>query len=704
MEKKTMNEVLVRRQNKIICSCGSKKTPLKNGTVMSFVANLMGYGFMPGDDLIDMVKTMNTYELERYANEVIPILRNVVGAHYDYKVMYPKFPQQVMEASEAELFFNAILHYLSDGKWVPDYPARTKTGTLLKVDNYRILHVATEKDYVTLIENLMFSKTPLSVGARDDIWHFLKYYPNSSKHIPDTIPIRENMAYIYSTAVLLGEDIDNFLPKLDTPTDVLRFAIGLSDGDVSLSTNSKFKSMPKKVRRGMLQTLENMSKKSSFEEDMLRYKGMWVRFAEVLHPGEYANRYQNTYRAFQKLRNNKKIATYAGKLESAIAAEDIGKALQLLQSRPGIFARRLDNLLRVSKNPMVVVDSFRQVAEKVPTTILLQVREHFSHRSKKGPSRVFFPKGNVAKAYNRIDVLEALPAEVTEAVVAVCEDTLLKQYSERTAMGKVYISENLKGYNIPTKLRHAAKSLVTVSRGSKFEIPEDCNVLRSFVYWKNGKNRTDVDLSAVVFDKDYSTITTVAYYNLRAKNCGIVHSGDIVDAPEGASEFVDIDLAKAAELGRYVAVTINCFSQQPYCDLPICFGGWMYRGDGQSGEIFEPSTLKHRFDVTGDRITDLVCVVDLHERCIYWADLAFEKSMVGGFRANNVATHVSGITAMVKSIVESHQPSLYDMFYLNAKSRGTIVESPDDADVIFSEDDNATVRPTDTDVIISQYL
>ena len=35
--------------------------------------------------------------------------------------MYPNFPEQVMELSDAELYLNAIIHYLTDGKILPSY-------------------------------------------------------------------------------------------------------------------------------------------------------------------------------------------------------------------------------------------------------------------------------------------------------------------------------------------------------------------------------------------------------------------------------------------------------------------------------------------------------------------------------------------------------------------------------------------------------
>ena len=48
--------------------------------------------------------------------------------------------------------------------------------------------------------------------------------------------------------------------------------------------------------------------------------------------------------------------------------------------------------------------------------------------------------------------------------------------------------------------------------------------------------------------------------------------------PKGAAEFIDIDIARCLERKvRYVVMSLNSFTQQPYCDLPECFAGWMAR-------------------------------------------------------------------------------------------------------------------------------
>ncbi len=127
----------------------------------------------------------------------------------------------------------------------------------------------------------------------------------------------------------------------------------------------------------------------------------------------------------------------------------------------------------------------------------------------------------------------------------------------------------------------------TLVRGSKVPLP-DGNVVRFFLWWKNGTSRTDIDLSAVLYDAEFNYLDVVSYYNL--KNFGGHHGGDIVDAPEGAAEFIDLDIERTRSGGvHYVVMSLNSFTEQPYCDLPECFAGWMSRKHANSGEIFEPA-------------------------------------------------------------------------------------------------------------------
>src|SRR5262249_43262502 len=151
------------------------------------------------------------------------------------------------------------------------------------------------------------------------------------------------------------------------------------------------------------------------------------------------------------------------------------------------------------------------------------------------PLRVFFPKGNLAKAFAVTNTLPELPEAVCHRVVALCEETLLARFRALPPLGKVYVDAELARYKVPFALRSASKSFLTIARGSRLPLPPDGKVVRFFLWWKNGKERTDIDLSATMFDAEFCYKDIVSYYNL--KGYGGHHSGDIVDAPNGASEY-----------------------------------------------------------------------------------------------------------------------------------------------------------------------
>ena len=66
------------------------------------------------------------------------------------------------------------------------------------------------------------------------------------------------------------------LPYLKTSTDVLRVAVVMSGGDVSLAANTKFRRFKRPERRFILDALEAIPT-SACTEDMMRRPEVWKR-------------------------------------------------------------------------------------------------------------------------------------------------------------------------------------------------------------------------------------------------------------------------------------------------------------------------------------------------------------------------------------------------------------------------------------------
>ena len=91
--------------------------------------------------------------------------------------------------------------------------------------------------------------------------------------------------------------------------------------------------------------------------------------------------------------------------------------------------------------------------------------------------------------------------------------------------------------------------------------------------------------------------------------------------PDGASEFIDVDLDKALELGfRYVTMDVRAYDGPTFLHHDQCFAGFMLRKEAASGEIFEPASVWSKFDITRDRKSTLLCLFDIKTRQMIWFD------------------------------------------------------------------------------------
>ena len=211
--------------------------------------------------------------------------------------------------------------------------------------------------------------------------------------------------------------------------------------------------------------------------------------------------------------------------------------------------------------------------------------------------------------------------------------------------------------------------------------------------------RTDLDLSVLVFDEALNILTDVSYFNLKDERYGLVHSGDFVSAKESAIEFVDINLEKIKKTtARYVAVLINSYTYTPFNEIEECFAGYMER-DGLTGQVFEPRTVKHKFDLSNSSEACVPFLIDLETMEVIWSDFALPQVN----NINNVATHSSSTRYLLKSMLHTHKPNLYDLFKLHIEARhGELVETEEEAEVVFGGETG--LQPYNFNEILAEYL
>ena len=704
------NKILLRRKHLVVIEPNNaeyEQSKTENALVVSMMKNVQSLGFTFSKELFETLMHCGKDELKNFYTELIPELKALVGADVTYRPMYPNFPEQVAEASDVELFINAIVHYFTLGQLMPEYEKNERLP-LIDVNKMTVLSIGNSEDLMKILTNLASSKTSISQQDKEDIITIIKATPDYAKYLPDTIPLKENVALI-GKLIIEEAPIKSAAPikkYFKTATDVLRLVTAMSDGDISLAAKTRYRSLKRCERRIILDLLANCG---NITEDLYRYQYEWIRVAEILHPFEYKyKKYNGVNKAFNTLRNEKKPLMFGGQVQAAILKKDMRTAATLLKERPGEFARQLDKVLRDSDNANYILNCFKDVATSISTPVLLQVRQHFIGRmaEQRTPVRVFFPKGNLARAMSIKNELPAIDATICKNVARICRDALIEQYKEKDFLGNVFVDEDFKHYLVPFSQRSASKAVKTIVRGSKVPVKEDASAVRAFIWWTNmddSKNddywnngRVDIDLSAAIFDENWNYLEHVSYTHLRSAKYKAYHSGDITNGGSvkgnGVAEFLDVDIDSVGKRGRYVVYQVYNYTSQKFCDLTNCRFGWMEREDVNSGEIFEPTTVAMKMDLTAESTVAIPVIFDCVERKFIWCDLnlAMPCSNRGG---NNIESNISGVIATCFAMANMNKANLYDLILLNAKARGNIVTNRNEADIIFSND---TTKPTET--------
>jgi len=533
-------------------------------------------------------------------------------------------------------------------------------------------------------------------------------YPQSELTFPEIIPFQENKSV--AAAILLAQDKD-ITPLIANTTDVLRIVTYLSEGDVSLASNTKFISLPRSLRKKIIAQLERVIS----EEDIGRHKNKWKALLHGLHVGDYSKK---VYSIASKLRNNEQLESFYGKLEYFLNTNDIHAAITLLKARPGEYARKLDHLLRLAKpenkqrltrllakseansQQKKAVKEFLSVADQVSTRVLIQLLGHMNRRHLKANKRIVFPKGNTQKAVVLRQTLEALDPQLLAMLTQGVRQTLIAHFSGLGSLGKVWIDPDLMDCPLPSQQRSASEGLINVARGTRLPIYEadEKDTLRFFIHWVG----RDIDLSATFHYEDFSIMEQVSYTNLRSKGFEAYHSGDITSAPNGASEFIDVTITGALERGaRYLAMNVLVYSGPTFAEHEECFAGWMMRSSPKSNELFDAKTVEQKIGVRANSRNVVPVVFDLQTRKAIWTDISTSsRSYYGG---NNVESNQASIQETLEAVIDSkHKLSLYELFELHATARGQSVDSQEKADTVFSLDKGVT--PFDMNLINSEYV
>lgn len=620
-------------------------------------AALISIGFKLSKDLLTYIGDAMPVDTFAAASLLIEGVQQLVGDNVKHNVYFRDFPKNVPDTLE---FWGGLLarYYEDTGTTTSnllDFPTygsyqhtyeemvagharfKPKTGSVqLKTIN---LGRTVDEELVALYTDLAGSRVPLNPEDRSLLEQL---YTADFRDDSITPPVRENRAIVNALRLTAGRIV-----QVDSPVDVLRIAAHLSGGDVTLTESTKFKSFKRPMRRLLMGTLNlSLVGQSDRVEEITRYREEFKRLSERLHPNEFHSKlYPAAVKLFAYAHGNVQIKTWANQVHTSIQDGRLAVAIRLLSEKPGYLIRNLDKIARESNDVQFgkLADAVKDHVGSVSGRVLISLSEHLDNRRAKAACRLFVNRSGGAWATP--DTLEALAAKRIDQLQFV----LWKEISRRIPIkDALLIDPIIETVAIPVSEKTKSEGFRILPRGSVFGLDPTKDVLRFFLYWHEKTQRTDFDLSAMLYDKDFNMIQHLSYTRLTGQ--GAVHSGDITSAPNGASEFIDLLLSQIPTEAAFIVPTINHFAGDTFAACKSCFFGFMSRDLAEKGKPFEAATVQLRFDLCGDKKVGVPMVFFRDTDGSFkakWLDLYLNGQLYG----NRVENNKYSAALLAKSLV-----------------------------------------------------
>lgn len=644
-------------------------------------AELMQLGYMLDEQAFSCLQKLTNEEVIRYHDEVVSYARYIKGDGA-YRPLYSGFPQQVMELSDIELFWNAICHYASNGTWEPNAYTEARP-TAFEHPSYKMLTVCYEGDFMRIFADILSinqSITPMDKEALQ--WFVAKYSdrPGFLDLLPREIPFKENISFLLS---VMPVGCINY-----TLTDILRMATHLSGGDISLATPTEFR-LTGSMRRRVMQMLEHYVVSqdertgNSFLqslEDMKRHRRQWLALLTHIHADSkpFRKAFPEAQRIVNLIRwHEKRIPTWNSKVENTA---DLIEKMRLLVQRPGEFARRLNSLLKIelkeckdSKNfkDSKVLKIFDALSSSISNKVLFELFSYFEGR-RKSRTRAIYIKGKRKPVV--LPVQEALPEALVDEVQRIITDGIRSKFYEWPAMGDVIIDEQLKNIPLPTNMRTVSPTDTPVVRGTRLPINGKADsIIRFYVHWHDASGTEDLDLSATFIGMGkMARVAWNSYFVMRAnRSYGshifntdyiALHSGDVRHRKGDCAEYIDLIPSHAlAEGYRYVIVDVRNFNKRPLKSLTPAFG-YMEREHPEANPQWVPATVASSMRLQSEAVACIAVMIDLETMEYIPMDID-----AGSITASGDAEAI--LTAM-RVYMEPPRVSVYDLISWHIQARG----------------------------------
>lgn len=657
----------------------------------AFIVELANLGFIVTNP--NKAKEIPTNQAE----ETLRAARTIVGTDRNTTPIYPGFPQQVKDLSTTTLIVEQILHYLSGGTLLPDYPDVIREGLPLAdaVRSGKKVEIVDYSDYSTAqLESLMKRTNAFSdvekqklrdiVGKDLSDEEIIFHYTTTRNH--------EN-AHSFVNALMGTGSYDphnlfNILvPVTYNITRLLRLYLAVYtsplkglDENYARATGNLLNDevfsiyhtpVPRKNRVKLVNRIGDITQDFRIDE-MLKHKELWQRVIRHIHGFDYQKN-ADAVRAMNIVNDNVAYDTLNSLIEQAMSEGEAVKASTLLlEHRPSEMLRRAVALMRLpleKEQAEHVTEALHKAGLKAPFTTLISAYNGILNANEDAArlTRVA-GRNNTVVSKDRVKISD----EHRDMALEALEKAMVARLKELPAPKVVGTRSDLP---VPLVARDTATTDYAIDRGAEIDVAGDGDVLRLFSHWTANKNQSGyIDLGVVFIDEDFNhkgALTWNTWYHYRDLG---TYSGDKHVCPgNSAAEYYDIDLSEVGKNVRYLAVTLQSWSGYPL-DTVDMVAGAMFRSKPDSGEVFEPRSIVSAFKPTVSSLQAVPYVFDMKKKLI-WLD-----SSSGSTKSHVSADDDAQVVDVVRSEL-SDRLTFGDLAQLWADAHGAEVNSEDGADV-----------------------
>ena len=634
-------------------------TPEENRFEVLFtLAHFYGIRITKGEELLtrDMIVTAGQY-----------LGRNIPAP------FYRAFPASVKSLTTEQLLFDQLLHYFvtygmkdfseaGHSVFEENFERIAFHERVVPIDFIVVTEAEAEGILRGLINDLFSSSRPLSIPA----FNLVNEYVNVYGYVPDTCASKD------TATALLVETGNLGFSKFLALSDVVRAVEYINFHKYSNKNVRKLNF--KNVHRKLVSSLIDKIFEDGYVNirDCFEKKAIWCG---LLHHIHYQPKCKDAEQFCHLMRNKGNQSVYS-EFERYMNDRDVCRAVDVLRSGKGGGAvlRSLDYLVSRAKSEEDVEYIISKIGKGKPI-LLVQLLMHYALYSA-GSARTFRFVKNGLLCHHEETPEEmkrrrtVLSATDTALIVDRIRSRLAASLPKR--LGKVYIDPAMYKIALPLHESAASGGFGCLPSGSRVPI-EDGSKIRAFTYWEKVD---DIDLSVIAINNNRS-MEEFSWRNMAYLQSDVIaFSGDQTSGYEGGSEYFDVDLdlfKKNRKNARYLVFCNNVFSGTPFSEC-VCRAGYMIRDKVDSGEVYEPKTVRSAFSINCESTTAYLFAVDLKTRELVWLNLA-ENSM----RRIAATTDVSYV---LDRIGEVDVLSAGDVV---AMVSNELVDNPEDAELIFSD-------------------